>query len=1031
MFDISGYCSLYRRDRLGGRRAGGVGLYVSSDFAPKRRRDLETTDFELLWVEIKINSINMLCGVCYRPPGLSTDMNVAFLDNLQMCFDKVLSKLDTLVVLLGDFNGHYDPATPSACSDFGCSLYRWMECNNLFQVISEPTRITPTGATLLDLVITNYPGFFVNSGTLSPPSNCDHSIVFANLSVSILKHKCYTRIVWDYKNVNTDLLNAALSNYDWDGCINDCHDVNIAYKNWFSSFLRIVKEHIPCKTVVIRPKDKPWMNSGVRKAIRKRNRLLKIHTIRNSSSSWEKYRSQRNFTTALIRSSKRQYYANLNNKLQDPDTSSKQWWGIVKSLYGQKMHTTVPTLVEGPLMIHDAKDKAELLNEFFCSQSRLDESSSFVPAVPDCIPTSRILSNVVTSEWEINALLGSVNINKACGPDGISNKLIKICADGITKVFTDFVNLSLRSGVFPDDWKQANVTPIFKKDDRQLKSNYRPVSLLNAFSKIIEKVVFTRVYNFLLDINFLNPLQSGFRPGDSTVNQLVYMVHKINDAFERGKEVRMVYLDISKAFDRVWHKGLLLKLKSIGIRDPLLGWLTSYLSHRKQRVVIDGQSSNWSTISAGVPQGSVLGPLLFLIYINDVTDVTENLKSDCLLYADDTSLFDIVDDPVTSSQKLNNDLSEIKDWARKWLVTINPSKTECMTFSAKRIKPPHPDLFYGDNKIIEVAQHTHLGVVLCNNLSWRAHIFKIYEKASKRLNILKGIRYKVDRTTLRKLYKSLVRPLMEYADVLWDGCTDSESDLLEHVQYEAAKIVTGAMKGTSKHRLMQEIGWEDLKTRRAIHKLLLYFKIVNNLCPSYLVDLLPLLVSERTNYSLRTASNYSIFASRTDRFKRSFFPSTTSLWNDIGYDIRCLDSIGSFKKALFSFYNVPSYNATFDFAIDRFNAIFHTRLRLDTCALNYYLFKIGCKESPACFCGFYNESVKHFFLECPLYSAPRTNLLSSAARIFADRWSSMSKAQIVSVFLFGSKLLSPKQNSDLFFHVQSFISDSKRFYKCT
>ena len=295
-------------------------------------------------------------------------------------------------------------------------------------------------------------------------------------------------------------------------------------------------------------------------------------------------------------------------------------------------------------------------------------------------------------------------------------------------------------------------------------------------------------------------------------------------------------------------------------------------------------------------------------------------------------------------------------------------------------------------------------------------------------NILKGIRYKVDRTTLRKLYKSLVRPLMEYADVLWDGCTESESDLPEHVQYEAAKIVTGAMKGTSRHRLLQEIGWEDLKTRRAIHKLLLYFKIVNNVCPSYLVDLLPLLVNERTNYFLRTASDYSVFASRTERFKRSL---TATLWNDISFDIRCLESIGSLKKVLLSFFNVPSYNATFEFAIDRFNAIFHTRLRLDTCALNYYLFKIGCKESPACLCGFYNESVKHFFLECPLYSAPRINLLSSAARIFADRWSSMSKAEIVSVFPLGSQLLSPNQNSDLFFHVQSFISDSKRFYKRT
>ena len=200
----------------------------------------------------------------------------------------------------------------------------------------------------------------------------------------------------------------------------------------------------------------------------------------------------------------------------------------------------------------------------------------------------------------------------------------------------------------------------------------------------------------------------------------------------------------------------------------------------------------------------------------------------------------------------------------------------------------------------------------------------------------------------------MLRPLIEYADVLWDGCTESESDLLEHVQYEAATIVTGATKGTSKHRLMQEIGWEDLKTRRAIHKLLLYFKIVNNLCPSYLTNLLPLQVSERTNYSLRTASNYSLFASRSEHIKRSFFPSTTTLWNDISLDICCLQSIDPFKKALFSFFNVPSYNVIYDFAIDRFNAIIHTRLRLDACALNYYLFKIGCSDCHRLFLWFPN-----------------------------------------------------------------------------
>ena len=294
--------------------------------------------------------------------------------------------------------------------------------------------------------------------------------------------------------------------------------------------------------------------------------------------------------------------------------------------------------------------------------------------------------------------------------------------------------------------------------------------------------------------------------------------------------------------------------------------------------------------------------------------------------------------------------------------------------------------------------------------------------------MLKGIKFKVDRTTLTKLFKSLVRPVMEYADVLWDGCTESESDLLEHVQYEAAKIVTGAMKGTSKQRLMQETGWEDMKVRRAIHKLLLYFKIVNNFCPSYLTELLPFQVSERTNYSLRTASNYSLFSSRTERFKKSFFPSTTKLWNDISLDVRYLNSIGSFKRALLSLFNVPSLNSLYNFAIDRKNAIIHTRLRLDACSLNYYLFKIGCRESPACLCGFHTETVKHFLLDCPFYSALRTKLLSSAACIFADRWTTMSESQLISAFLFGAPFLSLKENSDLFSHVQSFISESMRFY---
>jgi hypothetical protein len=196
----------------------------------------------------------------------------------------------------------------------------------------------------------------------------------------------------------------------------------------------------------------------------------------------------------------------------------------------------------------------------------------------------------------------------------------------------------------------------------------------------------------LLGIKFLTPFQSEFRPGNSTTNQLLLITHKIYE----DKEVKMVFLDISKAFDKVWHRGLLLKLERLGVRDPLLKWFRSYLTGRKQRVIIDGQSSNWRQIEAGVPQGSVLGPLLFYIYI----DITTNLQSNYFLYADDTSLLEIVDDPALTSAKLNNDLELINIWTKKWLVTINPDKTKSMIFSPKCQKPLHPQLKY-DNKAIE------------------------------------------------------------------------------------------------------------------------------------------------------------------------------------------------------------------------------------------------------------------------------------------------------------------------------------------
>ena len=425
------------------------------------------------------------------------------------------------------------------------------------------------------------------------------------------------------------------------------------------------------------------MCGQVRLAIRKRNRFLKLHNRNPTLTTWERYRAQRNRTTSLIRKAKNSYYEKLNADLCDQSISSKKWWGLVKQVYDNNNKSLFSSaLMENGVLITDSLDKARIFNEFFATQTNLDGADNIPPDI-ESFQSSIYISNIVASAQEVYSLMKNVDITKACGHDGVGNKIIQLCCEGFCEFFTNFINLSFALGKFPFQWKLANVIPLFKKDDRQLKNNYRPVSLLPSLSKICEKIVFARLYDFLLDIGFLYKYQSGFRPGDSTINQLIYIIHQIYLAFESGKEVRVVFLDISKAFDKVWHAGLLKKLEALGVRDPLLSWIESYLFNRKQRVVVEGQSSEWANINAGVPQGSVLGPLLFLIYINDLTN---ELISNPFIYADDTMLFEVVENVDVSAANLNDDLNRISHWSNKWLVTMNPSKCRSLVFSLKRVK---------------------------------------------------------------------------------------------------------------------------------------------------------------------------------------------------------------------------------------------------------------------------------------------------------------------------------------------------------
>ena len=572
-------------------------------------------------------------------------------------------------------------------------------------------------------------------------------------------------------------------------------------------------------------------------------------------------------------------------------------------------------------------------------------------------------------------------------------------------------NKSLSLGKFPSPFKDANVTPVHKKGDLSLVSNYRPISLLNSVAKLFEKLVFKYLYNHLQDNNMLSSLQSGFIPGDSTVNQLAYLYHIFTEALDAGKEVRTVFCDISKAFDRVWHEGLIYKLKAAGVSGDVLRWFQSYLSGRRQRVVLPGSLSEWVYIKAGVPQGSILGPLLFLLYINDIV---KNIGSNIRLFADDTSLFIIVDNPTTAALCLNSDLEKLSRWAAIWLVTFNPSKNESLLISRKINKPIHPPLYMQNVQIQEVSTHKHLGLYFSNDCSWHQHIDYIKQKAWFRIHIMRKLKFKLDRKSLETIYLTFIRPLLEYGDVIWDNCTQYEKNELDKIQNEAARITTGTTKLVSLDNLYKEVGWQTLHRRRQDHKITLFYKMFNQLTPVYLSSLIPQQVNAISHHNLRNSNDIHTIRSNTSLYHNSFLPSTLRQWNSLPVEVRQLNTLSSFKTFLKKdLQSVPTYY----YCGSRQAQILHARLRTGCSSLNMDLFHKNITESPLCRCGSI-EDTQHYFFHCRFYQGPRNTLLNACTTY---------QNPSLSLLLFGSSTLSLEANIAILEHVHKYILDTKRF----
>ena len=1022
--DIPNY-QLFRKDRPEGR-GGGVAIYVHKSLPVKRRNDLEENNLELLLLELTSQQKRFILGCCYRPPGTNARDAQIFIDTFQIVVNNIIFDAPESLFLLGDFNDKcilWDDEHTG--SELGRKLHNLVLTNNLFQIIQEPTHLTPHNISTLDLILTDSPGYILDSGIGAPLGDPYHCLIFCRIRVQTPKQNCYKRDIWEYKHGNYEGLNESLSTAPWDAM--DIYDEIDEAAHYFKSlFLQTCKDFIPTKRITVRPRDEHWITNDVRRSFRKRNRAHKRWKRNPSDATFNHYTQAREETEACKQTAKDIYYSNLSRRLISPETGAKEYWKLTKELYGTKVKGGIPPLVKDDKVYSSPQDKCNILNTHFAKKSKLPNQ---LPHLPDVASdTNSTLETLHFTEEEVCKVIKGLDKSKATGPDSVSNTLLKRTAQAITRPLCSLFNKSLAWGKFPNDWKIAHLAPIFKSNNKQDPTNYRPISLLSNIGKLLERLVFIKLYEYCMMNNLLTWRNSAYKIGDSTINQLTYLVHRIYEALSQGQDVCFVSLDASAAFDRVWHDGLLYKLQKLGIKGALLIWIADYLSNRKQRVVIEGCHSDWTYIKSGVPQGSILGPLLFLIYTNDIVN---NIESEIFLFADDTAILEPLSLGNLSIDKVNRDLVRLSNWASQWLVQFNPTKTKYLIFSKKTERQQYQPLFLQNKQLTEVDSHKHLGLVLNNTLTWDNHINKICTEAGRRIASIKRLPNNITPLTKLHIYCTFIRPVLEYGNVIFDNCTNRVSDELESIQRQAALAITRAYSHTTHVNLLRECGLQTLKDRRSQAKSILFFKIKKGKAPEYLQDLIPQEVGT-ANYNLRNSQDIRLPKTNKNYFLKSFIPSSIKAWNDLSENVRNIAEVDSFKLSLSKIYGkLETYKPYLQGQTA--GHIHLSRIRMKLSGLNSHRKRHHFIDFSTCpNCGARLEDETHFFLFCTAYAAARRDMLASLGHMLpqyggplAHLETRKNQKEIIKIIINGTQ--KEQVDFEIFDIISVYIINTNRF----
>ncbi len=791
---------------------GGALIYVKDSLVCNRRKDLEkimykSKNLESVFIEIEITGKkNQIFGCIYRHPCME-------IEPFNELLDKLLKKLDSekkISYLMGDFN--LDLLNTE--SDEKISNYYDILTSHLFVPhITLPTRITSTSKTLIDNIFSNDPDFANGVSGNFTFSISDHLPQFLLMPDELKgppkKHNIYRR----KKDYNKEELVAESVNIVWNEVISPSKmDSNYSFDRFYEKIISVVDKHAPLKKVSkkeLKLESKPWITPGILASIKRRDLLLRkyIGTLpgNHKDELHTQYKVLRNRIVALIRLSKNNHFRKyFTNNAED----IKKTWNGIKSIINLKAaSSTLPTSMSiNNESESDPTKIAEGFNSYFSSiaeklQNNIySVNTNFRKYLSDRVDANFLMRSADTEE--ILRIIASLVNSKGTGPYSIPTDILKLLGPILCYPLKEIINISFATGIYPDKLKLAEIIAIFKKGDPRLLPNYRPISLLSIFNKIFEKLVHARLYSFLQLHECIYDLQFGFRTKHSTNHALLSLTETIRNALDNSSFACGIFVDFQKAFDTVDHEILLQKLEHYGVRGLSNNWFRSYLSNRQQYVSVNGFHSNIHIIKYGVPQGSVLGPLLFLIYINDLRNAIYH--SIVHHFADDTNLLYVNKNLRTIQNKINKDLKSLCTWLRANKISLNASKTELIIFRDPRKKMTTDLRIKIDGKrLIPCRSVKYLGIYIDCHLNWHIHINELSTKLSRAVGMLSKIRYYVSKETLHMVYYGIFSSLLTYGSQIW-GQHNNIIKRLQVLQNKALRIMYFQPPRTSATPLLKE-----------------------------------------------------------------------------------------------------------------------------------------------------------------------------------------------------------------------------------